>query len=84
MTKETILKPCPFCGGKVKIYVSDDEGNYRPDEYEDDPWSGLTFTLGHPRGKNKDCPIANHDGEILGTFLYESREEAAETWNTRL
>ena len=30
------LKPCPFCGGKVHIVVTDDEGNrLRYDIYKD-------------------------------------------------
>ena len=77
------LKTCPFCNGEVELKVSDDEGNSRPDEYENDPWSGLTFRLDHPREKNKDCPIAHYEDEIMGTYLYESREEATEAWNNR-
>jgi hypothetical protein len=34
---------CPFCGGKVRILVCDDEGNVHDDDYENDPWSGLSF-----------------------------------------
>ena len=77
------LKKCPFCNGEVELNISDDEGNNRPPEYEDDPWSGLTFTLYHSNKINKGCPIANHQDEILGTLLYESREEATEAWNKR-
>ena len=35
------LKPCPFCGGKAQLVISDDEGNLRDEEYEKNPRSGL-------------------------------------------
>ncbi|KIL46959.1 hypothetical protein KP77_25280 [Jeotgalibacillus alimentarius] len=85
MPKTEALKPCPFCGGEVLIQVSDDEGNMRSDDYESDPWSGLSFALNHPNTRNNPvCPIANHDGEILGTLLYESRSELIKYWNMRI
>ena len=28
------LKPCPFCGAKIKIVICDDEGNIHDTEYE--------------------------------------------------
>lgn len=34
-----LIKPCPFCGGKVEIQIRDAEGNLRDEEYEKDPWS---------------------------------------------
>ena len=80
------LKPCPFCGGKASISVSDDEGNHRSDEYENDPWSGLSFKIQHIHENNENCPIANFgcDGGHVGIYLYDSREEAIEAWNKRL
>lgn len=80
------LKPCPFCGGKVKLFISDDEGNLRNKEYEVDAWSGLSYQLSHHIGTNPDCPIASHDedGGIIGIWLYESKEEAIKAWNKRL
>ena len=77
---------CPFCGGEVKILVCDDEGNLHPDEYENDPWSGLGFKLYHDETmtNGQDCPIAGHEGEgTLGMYIYDTREEAIKYWNTR-
>ena len=81
------LTPCPFCNGEVKIVVCDDEGNDHNDDYENDPWSGLGYKLRHtgedvPNGV--ECPIATHDGEDLGKLIYDTREEAATIWNSRI
>lgn len=85
MNEKTILKRCPFCNGEATILVSDDEGNDRNEEYENDPWSGLAFKIGHIHENNKGCPIAKYaeDGGSMGVYLYDSREEAIEAWNTR-
>ena len=79
---------CPFCGGEVRIVVCDDEGNVRDEEYEDDPWSGLRYGLMHeeadvPEGES--CPIATHDGNdtLLGTYIFDTREEARDEWKKR-
>lgn len=79
------LKPCPFCGGKATIIVSDSEGNDRNAVYENDPWSGLSFKIKHDHENNKGCPIANYeeDGGSMGVYLYDDREEAITAWNTR-
>lgn len=77
------LKSCPFCGGEVFIGISDDEGNRRNEEYENDPWSGLSFTLIHEYQDGVECPIATHHDELLGSRLYESREEVIGVWNNR-
>jgi len=77
------LKPCPFCGGKVDFIITDREGNERDEEYEQDPWSGLGYVLSHEYNDHNDCPIATHEGEILGTRIYDDREEAAAAWNKR-
>lgn len=77
------LKSCPFCGENINLGISDDEGNMRDEEYESEPWSGLTFTLIHEYQDGVGCPIATHHGEILGCRLYESREEATQAWNKR-
>lgn len=82
----TELKKCPFCGGGIRIFVCDDEGNLHTNDYEKDPWSGLGYQLYHdvdddPTGE---CPIAKHRGEgELGIFIYDTREEAIEAWNRR-
>lgn len=77
------LKPCPFCEQEVFIGISDDEGNYRNEEYENDPWSGLTYTLIHEYEDGVECPIATHHEELLGSRSYESREEVINAWNNR-
>lgn len=77
------LNPCPFCGEDVSLGISDDEGNMRNEEYESDPWSGITYTLIHEYQDGVGCPIATHPDEILGSRLYESREEATQAWNAR-
>ena len=83
---EIKLKPCPFCGGDIKIVVCDDEGNLHNKDYEKDPWSGLGYRLYHDITDTnaEDCPIAGYEDEgELGIFIYNSREEAAEAWNRR-
>lgn len=75
------LNPCPFCGGEVKIGISDDEGNLRDIEYEQEPWSGLSYNLIHEYRNNPECPIAHFEDEQLGTLLYDTKEEALKTWN---
>lgn len=78
---------CPFCGGNVRILVSDDEGNIHPKEYEDDPWSGLGYQLAHDESDAiGECPIAKFDGDesTLGISIYDTREEAINAWNKRI
>lgn len=41
------LKPCPFCGENINLGVGNDEGNMKDEEYESNPWSGLSFVLIH-------------------------------------
>lgn len=79
------LKPCPFCGGKdvVDIIVCDDEGNIHGElgcEYEQGPWSGLTYALIHSGWG--DCLLCT-DNSVMGGVLYDSAEEAAAAWNRR-
>ncbi|AAU85075.1 Lar-like restriction alleviation protein [Bacillus phage BCASJ1c] len=85
MEEAKVLKPCPFCGGKASVSVSDDEGNQRNEEYENDPWSGLSYQIKHDNRSNIDCPIAGHaeDGGIVGTYLYDSRKDLIAAWNKR-
>lgn len=79
------LKPCPFCGGQAQLAISDDEGNPRDEEYEKDPWSGLSFKIQHTHEENEGCPIAKYgvDDATMGVYLYESRNEAIQAWNLR-
>lgn len=79
----TELKPCPFCGGEFKIRVCDDEGNNRIDDYEFDAYSGLNYAIEHTVGDNPNCPIAKYEGEHIGVYLYDDRDEAVEALNRR-
>ena len=80
------LKPCPFCGNKIRIIICDDEGNEHDTDYENDAWSGLGYMLYHDitDDLSGECPIAGYEGEgIIGIHIYGTREEAAEAWNRR-
>ena len=77
------LKPCPFCGGEAEVLTCDDEGNIHTQEYIDYPWSGLRYALNHEEKDNKGCPIATHEGEIIGAYLYDTEKEAIAAWNRR-
>lgn len=80
------LRECPFCGKKkVFIGVHDDVGNFHGligCEYEDDPWSGLSYAL-HHEGWGE-CILCS-DGITLsmGGVLFDTPEEAADAWNRR-
>ena len=70
---------CPICKKKVLfVGVHDDEGNYHGlvgCEYENDPWSGLSYAL-HHEGWG-DCPMCT-DGaySTMGGMLFDTAEEA--------
>lgn len=74
------LMPCPFCGGEVSVVVLDEEGNIRDEEYERDPYSGLSYAVAHD-DPNGACPIATYDEPL--PWLYESRDDVAHVWNRR-
>lgn len=80
-----LLKPCPFCGGKATIVCCDDEGNIHDDDYENDPWNGLWYQIRHSHEENEGCPIARYaeSSTAIGTYTYDTREEAIEAWNRR-
>ena len=81
------LKPCPFCGGEVEIVLCDDEGNLHDESYRERHYSGLGFMLRHTHEDNPGCPIASYacDGGILGgVYIYNTEEQAVETWNRRV
>jgi hypothetical protein len=77
------LKSCPFCGGEADFILTDSEGNLRPESYLDEPWSGVGYLIDHNNEKNVDCPIANHPQECVGSFIYDSKQDAIKAWNTR-
>ena len=70
---------CPICKKKVVfVGVHDDEGNYHGPvgcEYENDPWSGLSYALHHDGWG--DCPLCT-DGaySTMGGMLFDTAEEA--------
>lgn len=72
--------PCPFCGGEVSVVVVDEEGNIRDEEYERDPYSGLSYAVAHD-DPNGACPIATYDGPL--PWLYDSRDSVSHVWNRR-
>ena len=82
-TRNGIVLECPWCKGTAKIIVCDDEGNHHPDDYENDPWSGIGYFLYHSESENPDCPIAHDDYTKCGRYIYDSIEEAIDAWNTR-
>lgn len=77
------LKPCPFCGSTTKIQIVNNEGNFHNEDYKNDPWSGLEYVIIHNTEENEDCPIAKYEGEIMGSYMYDTEEEAIQAWNRR-
>ena len=76
---KTINMECPICKKKVLfVGVHDDEGNYHGlvgCEYENDPWSGLSYAL-HHEGWG-DCPMCT-DGaySTMGGMLFDTADDA--------
>ena len=77
------LKPCPFCGQEVEIVRTDSEGNFHPEEYFDNPWSGVSYHITHDYRKVGDCPISTQEDDFVGCIVYQSEEELIENWNFR-
>lgn len=75
------MRRCPFCKGRARIVVCDDEGNVHNEEYEDDPWSGLAYRLSHTEADDPTgaCPITSDD--FVGDWYYDTRNEAVRAWN---
>lgn len=66
------LKPCPFCGNKIKIVVTH--------------YGGIGYQLYHEitDDPTEQCPIAKHEGEgEMGIYIYDTKAEAIEAWNRR-
>ena len=76
---------CPICKKRVLfVGVHDDEGNYHGlvgCEYENDPWSGLSYAL-HHEGWG-DCPLCT-DGaySTMGGMLFDTAEDAISALST--
>ena len=70
---------CPICKKKVLfVGVHDDKGNFHGlvgCEYENDPWSGLSYALYHDGWG--DCPLCT-DGAYttMGGILFDTAENA--------
>lgn len=81
------IKPCPFCGGTIELRVTDDCGNWRPEEYEFDADAkkrqDIYFQIVHHENAAGNCPIWCYADEGF-TQLYESREDAINAWNRRV
>ena len=81
------IDKCPFCGRRLVIGVHDDEGNFkgelgsdRGNEYENDPWSGLSYGL-HHLGWGE-CLLCTDDYEHpMGGMLFDKPEDVAKAWN---
>lgn len=80
---EDRLKPCPFCGGKFKIQIRDDEGNIRDYNYRLNSFSGIKYSIQHSYEENEGCPIAAFDDEHVGVCLYHSVDELVKFCNKR-
>ena len=70
---------CPICKKKVLfIGVHDDEGNFHGlvgCEYENDPWSGLSYALHHDGWG--DCPLCTNGAySAMGGMLFDTAEDA--------
>jgi hypothetical protein len=79
------LRPCPFCGGKARIQVTDDEGNFQDESYLENPYSGVGYVIIHDISNSTDgCPIATDSDSSQGIYIYTSNEAAIDAWNKRV
>lgn len=76
---------CPFCGEKsLFIGVHDDEGNYHGPlgcEYEQDPWSGLSYALHHD-GWGECILCTGGTDDVMGGILFDTAQEAVDAMPT--
>ena len=77
------LRPCPICGGEVRLQLTDEEGNFKDESYLENHYSGVGYVLVHDISDSETCPIATHCDEVLGTYIYTSKEAAINAWNGR-
>lgn len=86
------MKPlnCPFCNGKVKIGIYDDEGNLHNEEYEKNPYSGLWYAIQHfyrdvPK-RLEGCFLASWDSTFYEEHIgrrFATKEGLLKYWNMR-
>lgn len=77
------LKKCPFCGGEVKLQLTDDEGNFKDESYLEEPYSGIGYVIIHDSSMGIDCPVATNRGEPIGMYIYRYKKAAIDAWNER-
>lgn len=85
LTEQGVLLPCPWCTEAVWVGVHDDEGNYHGKlgcDYENDPWSGLSYALHHD-GWGKCILCTYGEGGLMGGALFDTAKDAIKYWNTR-
>ena len=85
------LKPCPFCGGKAKILIRTTSGTIVRSLDEFNVYlnrnSSFDFLIVHSEKDEPqecECPIATVYGATIGTYSYDTIEEAIEAWNKRI
>lgn len=71
------LKPCQFCGGEARLQFYEGE----KDNEDDSTWGNPGWIIYHEAEENPDCPISDYAG--IGTWIYETKEDAMEAWNRR-
>lgn len=71
---------CPICKKKVVfVGVHDDEGNYHGPvgcEYENDPWSGLSYALHHEGWGIARCVLTGHTALWAECSLIQPRKQS--------
>lgn len=78
------LRPCPFCGGKARLQLTDDEGNFQDESYLENPWSGVGYVIIHNISDSTSfCPIATDFNSSQGGYIYASKKAARIAWNKR-
>lgn len=77
------LKKCPFCGGEVKLQLTDDEGNFKDESYLEEPYSGIGYVIIHDSSMGIDCPVATNRGDSIGMYIYRYKKAAIDAWNER-
>lgn len=77
------LRPCPFCGGKARLQLTDDEGNFKDESYLENPYSGVGYVIVHDISDSGTCPIATDSDSSQGSYIYASKEAAINAWNGR-